>query len=664
MARFQWRRNTAAGAASNNAVLAAGEPGVTTDTHVLKVGDGATAWVDLPEVGSRTYARLPGTGAATFDETTLAYPSRPSTASVVWYGPRLPTGATAGDVWAFRPPTIPRQVIVDTDSWTDPDDAKAFRLLGHATRLGLIDLRAVVQDVKCLKGPGAISALLEAEGLGAVSIGAHASYIPSGGTPTWQGAVYDVFPHRLGLWATVPTSTEVYRRALTEAPNASVDIISIGYLVALQDLLSSAGDSIDSRTGAQLVAAKVRHLWVMGGYWPSGPENNFNRDSTAKTAANAVVAAWPSPITFLGFEVGTRIITGGILAGTTATDPIAYILNQQSVATGDPSWDEMLTWLACLQDPTTAGYTAVTGTATVNASTGFASFTPSGGGAHRYVVKAASDRWFTNDLQSRMVVGRDPMPSIPPGVLAGVQIQASQRSRAPLTPTAIPARTTTLATDLVAHFDADDLSGLTVGDKVTHWSDRMLTHPVRQLTTANQPTLGSTAGKNCVHFVGSQSLVGDTFSWPSATFTVYVRCYFGTLPSGTAQYLCCADDSQSAARIFGLQIGTTALPIGLGYYPHSTGTACTGSTALTGSTWQTVGVRANASQVQVFLDGAFATATTGRSGQNTGWQALAIGSRYTDSLALTLTGEIREVRVYQAYHDDATVAAVTAAMNV
>jgi hypothetical protein len=39
-------------------VLAAGEPGVTTDTHVLKVGDGATAWADLPEVGSLTYAGI------------------------------------------------------------------------------------------------------------------------------------------------------------------------------------------------------------------------------------------------------------------------------------------------------------------------------------------------------------------------------------------------------------------------------------------------------------------------------------------------------------------------------------------------------------------------------------------------------------------------------
>jgi hypothetical protein len=72
MARFQWRRNTAAGAASNNAVLAAGEPGVTTDTHVLKVGDGATAWVDLAEVGSLTYARAFKAAAADTTGTTDA----------------------------------------------------------------------------------------------------------------------------------------------------------------------------------------------------------------------------------------------------------------------------------------------------------------------------------------------------------------------------------------------------------------------------------------------------------------------------------------------------------------------------------------------------------------------------------------------------------------
>ena len=52
-----FKRGTAATATANNKILAAGEPGVTTDTHQLKVGDGSTPWSSLPEVGSSTYGR-------------------------------------------------------------------------------------------------------------------------------------------------------------------------------------------------------------------------------------------------------------------------------------------------------------------------------------------------------------------------------------------------------------------------------------------------------------------------------------------------------------------------------------------------------------------------------------------------------------------------------
>jgi hypothetical protein len=43
--------NTAAGAAANNRVLRRGAVGVTSDTGVMKVGDGVTAWNSLPAVG-------------------------------------------------------------------------------------------------------------------------------------------------------------------------------------------------------------------------------------------------------------------------------------------------------------------------------------------------------------------------------------------------------------------------------------------------------------------------------------------------------------------------------------------------------------------------------------------------------------------------------------
>ena len=44
---FQFKRGLAAAWERNNPILAAGEPGWTLDTHILKIGDGVTPWNDL-----------------------------------------------------------------------------------------------------------------------------------------------------------------------------------------------------------------------------------------------------------------------------------------------------------------------------------------------------------------------------------------------------------------------------------------------------------------------------------------------------------------------------------------------------------------------------------------------------------------------------------------
>lgn len=44
---FQFKRGLASAWERNNPILAAGEPGWTLDTHILKIGDGVTAWNDL-----------------------------------------------------------------------------------------------------------------------------------------------------------------------------------------------------------------------------------------------------------------------------------------------------------------------------------------------------------------------------------------------------------------------------------------------------------------------------------------------------------------------------------------------------------------------------------------------------------------------------------------
>lgn len=45
---IQLRRGTAANWTSTNPVLAAGEPGVETDTGLIKVGNGSSTWTNLP----------------------------------------------------------------------------------------------------------------------------------------------------------------------------------------------------------------------------------------------------------------------------------------------------------------------------------------------------------------------------------------------------------------------------------------------------------------------------------------------------------------------------------------------------------------------------------------------------------------------------------------
>ena len=48
---IQFKRGTTARWAELNLVLESGEPGFVTDTNKFKIGDGKTAWNDLPYIG-------------------------------------------------------------------------------------------------------------------------------------------------------------------------------------------------------------------------------------------------------------------------------------------------------------------------------------------------------------------------------------------------------------------------------------------------------------------------------------------------------------------------------------------------------------------------------------------------------------------------------------
>lgn len=101
----------------------------------------------------------------------------------------------------------------------------------------------------------------------------------------------------------------LYRATLATAPNASLTLISIGFLNNLAELLHSPPDIHSPLTGAELVEQRVAELVVMGGAYPSGWEFNF---ASNISATRKVLTEWPAavPITFSGLELGSRIFSG------------------------------------------------------------------------------------------------------------------------------------------------------------------------------------------------------------------------------------------------------------------------------------------------------------------------------------------------------------------
>lgn len=117
------------------------------------------------------------------------------------------------------------------------------------------------------------------------------------------------FPRALSNASSTPDPVPLYRSLLASAPNASTTLISLGFLTNLAALLASPPDTISPLSGAQLVRLKTAELVVMGGRYPSGHEFNFATDAAS---TRAVLAGWPEnvPVTFVGYELGKRVVSG------------------------------------------------------------------------------------------------------------------------------------------------------------------------------------------------------------------------------------------------------------------------------------------------------------------------------------------------------------------
>ena len=284
-----------------------------------------------------------------------------------------------------------RQFILGTDWWTDCDDAVAIRLMARAHKRGDIDLLGIAINACMEYSAKSLEAYLRTEGITDMPIGLDSDAMDFGRMPKYQKRLSEL-PSRFSGNADAEDALRLYRRLLANA-DGQVEIAEIGYPQVLAALIESPADDISDKTGMELIKEKVKCFWMMAGKWDEqgGRENNFCRNERASRAAAIVCEKCPVPITFLGWEVGHSVITGGKLP---EGDVLKQVIRDWGSENGRSSWDPMLVQLALTENVEQAGYSAVYGKASIEAETGKNYFEKDENGNRRYVIKEKEDGWY------------------------------------------------------------------------------------------------------------------------------------------------------------------------------------------------------------------------------------------------------------------------------
>lgn len=288
-----------------------------------------------------------------------------------------------------------RNFILDTDWWSDCDDAMAIRLLTMHHKQQDINLLGISISACMCDSVPSLDAFCQQCGV-QVPIGIDLDAVDFTGVTSYQQRLASL-PGKHLANNEAHNAVRLYRKLLSQACG-EVEILGIGFPQNFSGLLQSPPDDISPLSGMELIKAKVKHLWLMAGKWDEpdgGKEHNFCNNHRASQAAALVCANWPTEITFLGFEVGYPLISGTHIADD---DPLKPVMIDHGSANGRYSWDPLLIELAVAGDPAAWSYSCVHGTASVNPDDGSNYFVPSADGRHRYVVKEQPDQWYADKL--------------------------------------------------------------------------------------------------------------------------------------------------------------------------------------------------------------------------------------------------------------------------
>lgn len=238
----------------------------------------------------------------------------------------------------YEPP-IP--FILDMDFSTDVDDVCAVRIATSLAKLGQIDLKAVGLCTRGENNLSALNGMLNQAGYGDVPLGRSFAFIED--TSEYWGTLSAFaradFP--------IEESVSLYRRILSESEKPVV-ICTTGYLQNISALLKSQPDGCSDKIGVDLVREKCRGIYVTGGSYPTGFDNNFFATYGAVDAVQTVVNLCPVDLYFVTQTVGGAFTCGDLIQklDTGMEDPLTRALSAWGTEIGRHAWDPESVYVA------------------------------------------------------------------------------------------------------------------------------------------------------------------------------------------------------------------------------------------------------------------------------------------------------------------------------
>ena len=222
----------------------------------------------------------------------------------------------------------PVRVIYETDFTLDVDDVGALAVLHALEDNGEVDILAISYNEVQSRAADAIDAINTWYGRGDIPIGLYDK--PLVEPDYFHSYIDDLAGMQNDITDNlVDSSLNVYKQVLSEQPDNSVTIISVGFLNNLYDLLIEEPELVDQ---------KVDKLVVMGGVYYD--EFNFVRHNLVEQT-QYVFENWPTPV--IVSQEGVNIKTGAALEDTHEDNPVrqAYYSWFDNSFQDRSSWDQV-----------------------------------------------------------------------------------------------------------------------------------------------------------------------------------------------------------------------------------------------------------------------------------------------------------------------------------